>query len=120
MRYRSARASSSLDGIHLFYLRHHLTQPGFDALTQRDGGSTAARAGAAQTQQQHPIRFVEVHYLHLAAVRGDVGPEGVEGFLDAGESIWHRGNIAVSYRSEERRVGKECRSRGWVDDGKEN
>src|SRR5690554_7202063 len=46
--------------------------------------------------------------LHLAQLVTRDGPRGI------------RATILADPRSEERRVGKECRARGWRDDEKKN
>ena len=53
-----------------------------------------AKAGVRVSQHQHSIRF----HLHHQLVAGV-------------DNIPHRGTEVITDRSEERRVGKECRSR---------
>ena len=82
--------SNRSDGIHLSHLWHHLAKPRFDPLAQRDGRRAAPRAGAAEAEQQHPVGLVEVHDLDLSPVRGDIGPECIEGLFDALQGVGHR------------------------------
>src|SRR5690606_25206233 len=79
--------SVMLDGLDLADFRHQLPEPGLDALLEGDGGGGAAVAGAAEPEQQQSLHLVEVHDLDGAAMRTDVGPEGVEGLFDPLEEI---------------------------------
>src|SRR5690606_41831314 len=81
---------------------------------------TGGRQGLFQV---HPTAALQVG--EAGARQGlatDVGPEAVTGQLDGGQTDAVDGDAVaelhvteIQLRSEERRVGKECRSRWWAE-----
>src|SRR5690554_8161304 len=83
-----------------------------------------ANIGKPQVAYREAIRNtceIEGKFVRQSGGRGQFGhvwirfepaEEGVEGLVFASEVVG--GVVPKEYRSEERRVGKECRSRGWA------
>jgi hypothetical protein len=84
-------------GLNLLYFRNHLAKAGFDALSQGDIGGRTSLAGPPHTEQERAVPLIEVNNLDIAPVGGDIGPQRIQGLLDAMEDV-HEGQTNLCAR----------------------
>src|SRR5690625_7688723 len=70
------------------------------------------------------VRIVDFLSGTVYALNGDIQKLGTQTFLCTPDNVKVSGSIAEAYingdRSEERRVGEECREKGWRDRARES